>query len=165
MKKSTKVLIAISVIAVFVVGCFFSWFYGFREGLHAGGFTSSMAEFALANQNMADQLANANCDGAKQAIVDYLNTVEKYKNVKNGIITESSYHADKMLGHMRLALIEEKQGNQAEKTRHLDIAREACTARKWEDCSEEKLMMYASRFQEKNPIACLKKSEHVQLGR
>ncbi len=162
MKKSTKVLIGVSAIAVLVAACFFSWSYGFREGLHAGGLTSSMAEFALSSQHMADQLANANCDGAKQAIVDYLNTVEKYKNVKNGIITESSYHADKMLGHLRLALIEEKQGNQVEKTKHLTIAREACNARKWEDCSEEKLMIYVERFLEKNPMACLKNSEHVQ---
>ncbi len=162
MTKWKKIIIVISAIAVLVVACFLSWSYGFREGIHVGGFTSSMAEFALSSQHMGDQLANANCDGAKQAIVDYLNTVEKYKNVKNGIITESSYQADKMLGHMRLALIEEKQGNQSEKMRHLAIAKDACIARKWEDCSEEKLSMYVRRFLEKNPVACLKNSEHVQ---
>jgi hypothetical protein len=37
------------------------------------------------------------------------------------------------------------------------MAREACVARKWEDCSDDKLMMYVFRFDEKNPMAFLNK--------
>jgi hypothetical protein len=167
MRPWKKVIIVLSALAVLGIACVISWTYGFRDGMRAGGIGSSTAELMAADRHMADQLANANCDGTRQAIVDYLETIEKNKGVKNGIITETSYQGDKMLGHMRLALIEKKHGNRTEEALHMAIAREACIARKWGDCSDEKLMMYVSRFEEKNPMVCLnnEKKEHAQPSR
>lgn len=155
MKTWKKLLILFTGIAVAGIACFVSWSYGFRQGIRAGGLTSSMAELMLINQHVTDQMANASCEGVKQSINDYLKVIEKYKDVKDGPITETTYYGDKMLRHIHLALIEEYIGNNAQAQKHMAIAKEACVLRDWKDCSEERLVSFAKRFDEKNPIACL----------
>jgi len=54
-----------------------------------------------------------------------------------------------------LARIEEYLGNSTEAQKHMAIAREACAHRKWKECSEDKLVSFAKRLEEKNPIGCL----------
>lgn len=155
MKTWEKVLIFFSGIAVLAIACFISGSYGFRHGICAGGLTSNMAEFTLLNQHMTDQLANANCEGVKQALNDYLKHLDKYKGVKGNFVSDTVYYGDKMLTHVRLARIEEHMGNHAEAQKHMTIAKEACAQRKWEDCSEEKMVSFAKRWEERNPIECL----------
>ena len=155
MKGWKKILLVLARIAVVAIACFMSWSYGFREGIRAGGLTSSMAEFTLLNQHMTDQLANANCEGVKQALTDHLKHLDKYKDVKGSFISGTVYFGDKMLTHVRLARIEEHMGLHAEAQKHMDIAKEACAQRNWTDCSEERLVSFAKRLEEKYPIACL----------
>ena len=155
MKKWKKVLLLFGGIVLVAIACFISWSYGFRDGIRAGGLTSNMAEFTLLNQHMHDQLANANCEGAKQALNDYLKHLDKFKDVKGSVISDTVYYADKMLTHVRLARIEEHMGNHTQAQKHMAIAKEACGQRKWEDCSEEKMVSFAKRWEEKNPIGCL----------
>lgn len=155
MKTWRKILIAASALAVVAIACFISWSYGFRDGIRAGGFTSSMAELMLANQHMADQITNASCEGVKQSIDGYLKVIEKYKDVKDRFFTETEYYGDKMLGNLRLSRIEGHMGNSSQAEQYMDIAKDACTHRKWNDCSVEKLLSFAKRLEEKNPIACL----------
>jgi len=155
MNNRKKTIVIISVLALAVIICIVSWALGFRNGLRAGGFSSGIAEVMSAGQLMSDQMANGSCDGVKESTIDYLTVIEKYKDVKKGVITESTYYADKMLGHVRLARIEEKQENFKERSRQLQLAKEACVQRHGVDCSEEKLILYEKRFEEKHPIACL----------
>ena len=157
MNKWKKILLIIAVLLLATAACFFSWAYGFRQGIKAGGLTSSMAEMMLANQHMTDQFINATCDGVEQAINDYLKVLEKHRGKDDILLTETVYYGDEMLGHMRLARIEEHQGNQNEMERHLAIAQEACAHRKWPDCSEEKLRWFSERLEKNNPITCLSK--------
>jgi hypothetical protein len=162
MTKWKKILLILAVFVLVVIACYLSWAYGFREGIRAGGLTSSIAELSLANQHMADQYTNANCEGVKQAINDYLIVLEKYKGKDDILLTETVYFGDLMLGHMRLARIEEHQGNQEAKKKHLAIAQEACARRKWPDCSEEKLRWFSERMEKNNPITCLSKEKNAQ---
>ena len=156
MKGWKKILLALAGIAVVAIACFMSWSYGFREGIRAGGLTSNMAEFALLDQHMTDQLANANCEGAKQALNDYLKHLEKYRDVKGSLISDPTvYYGGKMLTHVRLARVEEHMGNHVEAQKHMAVAKEVCAQRNWEDCSEEKMVSFAKRLEEKNPIGCL----------
>lgn len=155
MNKWKKILIVFAGLALVAIACFFSWSYGFRQGMHAGGFTSSMAELMLANNHMADQMANANCDGVKQSINDYLKLIEINRGKDDVFMTETTYYGDLTLMNLRLARIEEHQGNQEEKRRHLAIAQEACAHRKWKDCSEEKLIWFSKQMEKNNPITCL----------
>ena len=156
MKPWKKVVLSIAVILVVAIACFLSWSYGFRSGMHAGGITREMAEMGVFVGHMDDQMASADCEGAKQAISDFLKLLEKYRDVPDGLITtETSYYGDKMLGHIRLARIESQLGNQDESARHMALAKEACAHRKWKDCSEEKMLSFAKRREEKQPIACL----------
>ena len=37
----------------------------------------------------------------------------------------------------------------------MNIALENCKGLEWKDCTEEKLLYYERRLDEKNPIACL----------
>jgi len=72
-----------------------------------------------------------------------------------------------MLGHLRLALIEEHQGNQKEKLRHLEIAKEACNHRKFKDCSDDKLIWYAKRRDEsiQSPASKMKTAQQSHRDR
>jgi hypothetical protein len=155
MKKWKKILLILGGLALVGIACFFSWAYGFREGIRAGGLTSSMAEMMLINQNMTDQFTNANCEGVEQAINDYLKVLERHKGKDDIFVPDTVYYGDLMLGHIRLARIEGHRGNQEEKNKHVAIAQEACAHRKWSDCSEKKLRWFSERLEKNNPISCL----------
>jgi hypothetical protein len=156
MKAWKKISLVLVLIAFVAIACFMSWSHGFREGIRAGGLTSNIAEFELLNQHMTDQLANANCEGAKQALNDYLKHLEKYRDVEGSLISDPTvYYGDKMLTHVRLARVEEHMGNRAQAQNHMAMAKEACAQRKWEDCSEERMVSFAKRWEQKNPIGCL----------
>ena len=111
MSKSKKALIIISALAVLLIACTISYFVGFRYGIRSGGLMSGMAEMMLADQHMSDQMANANCEGVKQAINEHLKLLEKYRNVKGSFISETIYYGDKMFAHVRLSRIENHVGN------------------------------------------------------
>jgi hypothetical protein len=155
MTKWKRILLLVVGLVLVAIACLVSWSYGFKQDIRAGGLTSSMATVMLANQHMDDQMTNANCEGAKQAINDYLKVIEKYKDNEDGLITKTAYYGDLMLGNIRLARIEERMGNHAQAQKHMTTAKEACGHRNWEDCSEEKLVSFTKRLEEKNPIACL----------
>jgi hypothetical protein len=155
MRRWKKVLILVSAIAVVVIACIISWTYGLIQGISMSERTNSMSELMLAKEHMVEQMANASCEGVKQAINDYLKVIERYKDVKDGVTRETIYFGDIMLGHIRLARLEGHLGNSAEKSRHIAIAKEACIHRKVIDCSEENIIRIAKRLEEKNPIACL----------
>ena len=156
MKGWKKILFVLAVIAVAAIACFMSWSYGFRKGMRAGGLASNLLESAMLHPYITGQLANANCEGAKQALYDYLKHLEKYRDVKGSIISMPTvYDGDKMLTHIRLARIEEHLGNSMQTQKHMAIAKEACAQLKWEDCSDEKMVSFAERLEEKDPIGCL----------
>jgi hypothetical protein len=156
MKLWKKIAFVIAALVVVVVACFLSWSYGFRKGMIAGGITREMAEVGYFLGHMEDQVTNADCEGAKQAISDFLKLLEKYKDIPYGLITtETSYYGDKMLGHIRLARIERQLGNQTEATKQMELAKEACVHRKWKDCSEEHMISVTKHRDQKQPIACL----------
>ena len=155
MTKRKKILITLAIVTVIVLACILSFMFGFREGIQTGGLTNSTAEFMKINQHMNDQMSNANCEGVKQALNDYMNVLEKYKDVKGSFISDTEYYGDKMLIHVRLARIEKHIGNNAEAQQHMNIAKEACGHRQWTDCSEEKMILFAKKREENNPIACL----------
>lgn len=155
MTKTKKILVTLSAILAVAIVCVFSWSYGFRQGIRAGGLTSNMAEFMLVEQHMVDQMAKANCEGVKQAINDLLILLEKYRDVKGSFISETIYYGDKMYAHLRLSMIEAHMGNEEAASKHMERAREACTNRKWENCSDENLISFAERLEEMSPIACL----------
>lgn len=100
-------------------------------------------------------MANADCEGAKKALLEHLALLEKYKGVKDSLISGTVYCVDKMLDHTRLSRIEKQLGNEAAAKHHMKIAIEACTQCGWKGCSEEKLISFSKRLEEKNPIACL----------
>lgn len=155
MSKSKKVLIIISSIVVLGITCAISYMFGFRDGMRSGGLMSSMAEVMLIEQHMSDQMANANCEGVKQAINDHLELLEKHRDVKGSVISETIYYGDKMLAHTRLARIANHMGANEEAQKQMAIAKEACDQRKWEDCSEKMLIEFSKRLEKKQPIACL----------
>lgn len=149
--------IAFGIVSLLLVGtaCIFSWYYGFRQGLRAGGLTASMAEEMHNLELYAEQLRNANCEGAKRAIIDHLSMIEKYKNIEGSLSSGKTYFMDKMLDHTRLSVIENHLGNKQLSEEHMDIALESCKGLQWKECTEEKLLYFERRIDEKNPIACL----------
>jgi hypothetical protein len=155
MSKSKKALIAISALAILIVACVISYLLGFKFGIRSGGLASSMAEVMLSQQHMSDQMVNADCEGVRQAIDDHLVILERYRNAEGSLISDTIYYGDNMLAHVRLARIEQHMGNNREALKHMAKAKEACVNRIWKDCSEERLIWFAKRLEEKNPIQCL----------
>ena len=155
MTKRKKIAIGTAALLLVVTACTLSWFYGFRQGLRAGGLTASMAEIMHNSELYAEELRNANCEGVEKAIIDHLSMIEKHKDNEGSLITGRGFLIDKMLDHTRLSVIENHLGNQQESEAHLDIALEACKELKWKECTEGKLLQFEQRIDEKNPIACL----------
>jgi hypothetical protein len=155
MTKDKKILISIVLVVLIPGLCVISFIYGFRQGIEAGGLSSSLGEFLVFQQYMDAQMANADCAGAKRAINDYLDLVTKYKDKDSSFIKSTTYYGDKMLGHARLSRIERHLKNYTEADSQMEKAMEACSLRNWSDCSEAKLIIYSKKLEEKNPIACL----------
>jgi hypothetical protein len=164
MTKRKKLLIIISVVVmfgiVFAVGYFVGWFFAFQRGLRAGHLTAELAEFTLFHEHMGDQMANADCLALKETLNEYLALMEKYKGFERGLIlSRTTYYADKMFTHARLARIERKLGNKTEARNQMKLAVEACKQRGWRDCSEERIISFTKKIEAKNPIGCLSNSE------
>jgi hypothetical protein len=144
----------------FAVGYFVGWFFAFQRGIRAGHLTAELAEFTLMHQHIDDQMANANCLSLKETLNEYLALLEKYKDFERGVIlSRTAYYGDKMLTHGRLARIERKLGNETEARNQMELAVEACKQRGWRDCSEEKIVSFTRKIQEKVPIGCLSDSK------
>ena len=159
MSKRKKILIGLALVTLVAGLCVLSFFYAFRKGIQAGGMSSSMGEFFVFQQHMDAQMANANCEGVKQAINDYLDIVAKYKDKDGSFINSTTYYGDKVLGHTRLARIERHLKNDAAADDQMKMAIEACRLHGWQDCSDAKLIFYSKKLEEKNPIACLSNME------
>jgi hypothetical protein len=131
------------------------YFWGYREGLVAGGFSASMAELQLSADGMALQLKEGTCETAKKTIIAHDNFLERYKGKNNLILPDHTYHGDKMLGHMRLFLIERHLGNQIEAEKHLKAAAVACQHAGLRNCSEANVMRVAEKWNQSQPMGCL----------
>jgi hypothetical protein len=143
-----------------IITCAVGYFLGFRQGIRAGHLTAELAEFTLMHQHIDDQMANANCLALKETLNEYLALLEKYKDFERGLIlSRTAYYGDKMLTHARLARIERKLGNEREAENQMKLAVEACKQRGWQDCSEEKIVSFTRKIEEKNPIGCLSSSK------
>ena len=155
MSKGKTISLIVGTLILAVIIFIAGWGIGFRNGMKAGGMTSSMAEMMLIQNHLTDQLANADCYGLKAAINDYMMIIEKHKDGNSPFITETTYWGDVMITHTRLSRIEKKIGNEASSQQHLQTALKACIKRGWKECSEDKLIEFTTRLEEKNPIACL----------
>lgn len=100
-------------------------------------------------------LANADCDGARKVLTDFLLMIERYRAVDNPLFTLSTYHSDLMITHTRLSRIEDKLGNKKEAEYHLKMAHRACESSSFQNCSRTKLISISQFLEKKNPIACL----------
>jgi len=58
MTISKKILLSFSILIIIGVVSIFSWSYGFKQGIRAGGVSSSLAEFYLFHEHVTDQLSN-----------------------------------------------------------------------------------------------------------
>jgi hypothetical protein len=159
MKKVTKISIILLIILILAIACAVCWYIGFKQGVRSGGLLIHVAEIMSAEQHISDQFENANCEGVKQAIQDYLYIIEKYKDVDDSILSDTVYYADKMISHLRLFKIEEYMGNKEESVEQMKLACDACMNRNWKDCSEDNLISYINRLDEKRSIACLENNE------
>ncbi len=155
-KRKWKVLeFAILAITLLVSSYYIGWFLGLKEGFQTGGMTKSMAEFMLFNESLKSQMENADCDGLKKSLNEYLRLLEKYKKIEGSFLSDTVYYGDLIVTHARLARIERKTGNERAAQDHIKIALEACSKSGWEECSEEKILLFSKKLEEKNPILCL----------
>lgn len=131
------------------------FFWGYREGLSGGGFSASMAELQASADGLSLQLEEGTCQTAKKAINAHLGFIERYKGKNELILSETTYNSDKMLGHMRLFLIERHEGNTKEASVHLKAAVDACQHAEMKDCSEKSVLLMAEKWNQSQPMGCL----------
>ena len=151
----TKWKIIVLLLVVSIISAAAGLTIGFREGLKAGGISANLYEMVTSSEHMKAQFANADCEGLKNSLEDFLLMVERYRTVDNPLFTETTYYGDLMITHLRLSRIEKKLGNSNEAQSHMLKAQNACLKRGFKDCSETKLIDFSKRLEEKNPIACL----------
>ncbi len=167
MTKRKKILLTITIIVLSVVACGLSYFFGYKNGTlrgfkdgilasRLGAMVPDMAQFSLTYQHMVAEMANADCEGVKKALNEYLDLLEKFKDVKDSfIVSPKSYLADKAFTHARLARVERHLGDNKEAENHMKLAIELCTQLKWKDCSEQNLISITKKTEQQNPISCL----------
>ena len=136
-----------------ILGLGFLW--GFREGVVAGGASASMAELQASSDGMTLQLKEGTCENAKRTTIAYLLFLEKYKGKNELILPARTYHADKMLAHMRLFLIELHEKNAKEAESQLKAAVDACQQAEMKDCSEKNVLLMAEKWNQSQPMGCL----------
>ena len=140
-------------VAMCLLGLGFYW--GYREGLVAGGFSASMAELQLSSDGMALQMNEGTCETVKKTINAHFVFMDKYKGKNELIMPNHTYHADKMLGHMRLFLVERHEGNTIDADKQLKATASACKQAELKDCSETSVLRMAEKLNERQPMACL----------
>jgi hypothetical protein len=150
-----KILIGLGYVVGGVCILGLGYFWGYREGLATGGFSASMVELQSSAEGMALQLKEGTCETAKQTIIAHDNFLEKYKEKNNLILPDHTYHGDKMLGHMRLFLIERHLGNQTEAAKHLKAAAVDCQRAGLRNCSETYVVRVAETWNQRQPMGCL----------
>ncbi len=138
--------------AICMLGLGFFW--GYREGVVAGGFSASMAELQLSKDGMSLQMNEGSCDTVKKTINAHFVLMDKYKGKNELIMPNHTYNADKFLGHMRLFLIEQHEGNSIEADKQLKAAASACKQAEMKDCSEASILRMAENMKVRQPMAC-----------
>jgi len=156
MRKWKTVLFILLGIALVALSFFMGSLIGFQKGFSAAGMTSSTAELWLFHDHLTRQMANADCEGLKNTLNDFLAILDKYKDVEGALVSSKTvYYGDNMFTHGRLALIERKLGNEAAAQEHIKAALEFCAKQDWKECSADKIFSTIKRIDQKNPMACL----------
>ena len=159
--KRVKVISLISLGVLFLVVSFcIGGYLGYVKGLKHGGLTRSLAEMVKIQDHLSTQFQHADCEGVKKSLNEYLIFLDKQQNVESLFFTESTRFADKMMAHVRLALIERRLGNEIEAKRHLELAESFCNAIGREECSEERMISFINKVDKKKPIKCLEESQN-----
>ena len=159
MKKSSKFSLIITISALFIFTIIASYKIGVKQGIQYGRTSSSIGGLIRLEQQITEQMENANCDGLKKALINYLVLIENYKEDEDLTIRKYLYHQHKMIANLVIAKIEEREGEGQKALRHLELAKEACVDRNWDDCTTERLDQYAKDYIKEHQIACLKNIE------
>lgn len=138
------------------------FFWGYREGVVAGGFSASMAELQLSRDGMYLQMNEGTCDTVKKTINAHFVFMDKYKGKNELIMPNHTYNADKFLGHMRLFLVERHLGNSIEAEKQLKATASACKQAEMKDCSETSILRMAEMMKVRQPMACLSSQNNSQ---
>jgi len=83
---------------------------------------------------------------AKKTLLQYIAVLDSQRETKDlDACDRRMYRVEAMLSHIRLALLEEKNGNTKEADKYLREASKRCQDAHWKDCSLEKIRQVVER--------------------
>ena len=159
MKRSSKLSLIIIISALFIIVVVASYKIGVKQGIKYGRTYSSIGGLIRLEEQITEQMENANCVGLKKSLNDYLVLIKNYKEDEDLTIRKFLYHQHKMIAHLIIAKIEKSEGKNQKSMKHIEMAKEACVDRNWDDCTTERLDQYAKDYIKDHQIACLKNIE------
>ncbi len=134
------------------------YYLGLKKGIKVAGYTREMANYFSSFNHLDILLKNGSCEAVRDALLEYDEKSELLKKTKDPWYNEHSYKIDKIFGHARLYLVENKLQNIESANRHLDLSIKACNDAKWEECNKEKLVWAIEELQKSGGrINCLYK--------
>jgi hypothetical protein len=148
MNRVTKIaLLVLSYVAVAFIGAAVGWF-GYEKMVL--GF-DLVDEAALVSRYTAyNDIQRTSSTGKeyKEALLAYLEVLERLKQHPSRTFTERTYYLDKTMTYARLSLVANREGNKKEAEMYLQNALAACTNTGWRDCSKEGLHVISTQIEE-----------------
>lgn len=97
---------------------------------------------------VAIQRVEAKPTDYKNALLNYLNALEKIRTFDSPIMDHKVYLYDKMFTFTRLSLIENEIGNPEKAANYMKQAINTCNQIDWDNCSSKKLIDITKRLDE-----------------
>lgn len=152
MNKKRPILIVLMSISLLALGFAGGTYFGWTK---LGKSSRSMERlFGTAGyaQYVAMEYQYANYRDAKKALLDYITMLDEGEKIK-GIddLNYRMYQVDIMISYVRLAILEDRNGNPKESEKYMREATKRCQDVKWKDCSPEKIRQLVEQLDRKLP--------------
>jgi hypothetical protein len=151
-----KLKTALFIVSLIGLGFCLGYLKGMHDGTHIRDLTNSFgyaSYIGLHREASSQQYKDANYTDAHSALTEYIEVLKQgLLNVCNdSFLTEESIYYDLGLTYARLALLEEKQGNDKAMNEYFEMSLEAYKAKGYEDFSIEKIREYVNFIDEVEP--------------
>jgi len=138
---------------IFVLGLIVGLEIGYKKIAEPLDSFRIMFIVSMAEQEASLQYMNANYKEAKESLIKLINLLDDMKS--KGLIEEKyfnvhSFYIDKGMAFARLALLEEKEGNQLETSKNMEEASQMFKMANWTDYSEARIRFVLDKLDKKH---------------
>jgi hypothetical protein len=140
------------ILSVFALGLIVGILIGYRQTAIPLDSMRTLLMTSTTAQTTALQYLNANYKDAKDALLNYINLLDDLKSkglMEKKYLNLKSYYVDRGLSFARLALLEEKAGNNSEMIKDMQEASKMFQMAGWEVYSEDRIRFVLDKLDKK----------------